>query len=249
MAQEAAWLCHFPQCLQSYDSEPELFVHFKSEHDLDVMPEEKTFASHAQFEVWFTALQARTQTSFTCSQSWPSKAGWHIQWRCARSARRGESTLGAPLQRDIRSKPSIKLKQYCTCLIEECQRSDGSVLVNWTPLHNHWVSPTDLRSMPLSADTRAFVSTLINLGMTDKAILRVVQADVFRWENRDQFDQVVTRDLLLTMQDLRNAKRLQSRQMDADDTLSFDRMIRLLMLQNNSPVIFYKSPGPIHTHP
>jgi hypothetical protein len=207
MTHNGGWRCHMPQCLESCDSENVLFVHLKAIHDLDFTPETKTFSSRADFDVWFSSFKAQSQTSFTRSQDWKNGLGHHVVWRCGRSARRGEPLAAVKptiatesTTRTNRSKPSMKLDHYCTCSIEECERPDGSMLVHVASFHNHWLSPTDLRSTPLSTDTRSFVATLIHLGLTDKAILRAVQADVFRWENRDEFDEVVTRDLLLTMQ-------------------------------------------------
>jgi hypothetical protein len=148
-----------------------------------------------------------------------------------------------PLLRPVRGKPSIKLESSCTCCVHTVKHPNGSVVADITSLHSHWINVTDLRSSSLSPDTHSFVASLLSIGLGDKAIMRLVQADIFKWDRRDEFDDVVSRDSLLSAQDIRNIKRLNSPQLHSCDTTSFDMMVRALMLEDDSPVLFYKSPG------
>lgn len=92
------------------------------------------------------------------------------------------------------------------------------------------------------------MSGLVAVGLGDKAIMRLVQGDLLKWDRRDDFDRVASRDTLLSKQDIRNARRLNSKQLHADDTTSFDLMVRALIAIEDSPVIFYKAPGESARH-
>jgi hypothetical protein len=157
------------------------------------------FASNEEFEAWFEVHAVSTRTSFTKDQSWPSAEGYHVTWRCDRSARRGHSAP-APEVRPARGKPSIKGQSACTCTVKTTTYADASVLVSVTSLHTHWRGVNDLRNSSLSSDTKSFVANLVSIGLSDKAIMRLNQANVLTWERRDDFDISVTRDILLTRQ-------------------------------------------------
>jgi hypothetical protein len=172
-----------------------------------------------------------------------------VVWRCSRSARRGGVPAPPPCSRPDRGKLSVKLETFCTC----CVRVTTSVLrstvtARVSTLHTHWVSPSDLSSSALSQATRDLVSGLVAVGLGDKAIMRLVQGDLLKWDRRDDFDRVASRDTLLSKQDIRNARRLNSKQLHADDTTSFDLMVRALIAIEDSPVIFYKAPGESARH-
>jgi hypothetical protein len=184
--------------------------------------------------------EASTDTRFLRLQAWPTADGDKETWRCNRSWREADSDQ---FERPNRSIPTIKLGTQCVCTLETTISPDGIVTCCAYPLHNHWVSPSDLRSRQLSAETRTFVSSLSAMGLSDNAIIAMVRGDVLSWENRNEFDSACTRDTLLTKQDIRNVKRLQFQQLDPCDTTSFEMMIRRLQAQEDGPVRFYKGPG------
>jgi hypothetical protein len=157
------------------------------------------FGSNEEFEAWFEVHKAATRTSFTQDQSWSSEEGEHVIWRCDRSARRGSSAL-APVVRPDRGKPSTKCQSACTCTVQTITHDDASVFVSVICLHTHWRGANDLRNSSVSPDTKSFVANLVSIGLSDKSIMRLNQADVLTWERRDEFDSCVTRDILLTQQ-------------------------------------------------
>jgi hypothetical protein len=198
------------------------------------------FTAYSEFDVWRAKYEATTCTTFLRSQDWPTLEGHRETWRCNRSWRQAGGDL---FQRPNRSKPSIKLETHCVCTLDILVSSEDVVTCRAFPLHNHWVSPSDLRSRRLSAETRSFVNNLSAMGLSDNAIISMVRGDVLSWENRDEFDTACTRDILLTKQDIRNVKRLQSQQLDPCDTTSFEMMVRRLQAQEDGPVRFFKGPG------
>jgi hypothetical protein len=200
------------------------------------------FDCQHDFDTWFTIHKAATHTSFAKDQGYDSAGGYYTTWRCTRSARRGE-VAADPVIRSLRGKPTIKLEAACTCTVRTCKHVDGSVRAEITGLHTHWRSATELRNSRLSPDTNSFVASMLAIGLGDKAIMRLVQADVFKWERRDDCDTAVSRDSLLSTQDIRNIRRLNSPQLHSCDTTSFDMMVRVLILEENSPILYYKSPG------
>jgi hypothetical protein len=146
--------------------------------------------------------------------------------------------------RTNRGKPSVKLDSYCICTLTTHEFTvDGSVTASVFPVHNHWIAPRDLRNASLSAGTRALLSSLVSIGLDDNAIMRMVQTDVLEWQHRNDFDQSVTRDNLVSKQDIRNAKRVHTHQHHSCDTTSFDMMVRELLMHDDGPVLFYKGPG------
>jgi hypothetical protein len=200
------------------------------------------FDCQHDFDTWFTIHKAATHTSFAKDQGYESSEGYNTTLRCTRSARRGE-VAADPVIRPLRGKPTIKLEAACTCAVRTCKHFDGSVRAEIIGLHTHWRSATELRNSRLSPETNSFVASMLAIGLGDKAIMRLVQADIFNWERRDDCDTAVSRDSLLSTQDIRNIRRLNSPQLHSCDTTSFDMMVRALILEENSPILYYKSPG------
>jgi hypothetical protein len=205
-----------------------------------------TFETDKQFHVWKQALEAQSHSQYGKRRGTRRNKRSTVEtYTCVTDGLPRYQGDGA---RPLRSKPSVRLGSHCLSQIQKTTHEDGTIMVLFIPVHtSHSIDPfISIHRQSLSSTTKTAMRTMIEAGQSTTTILNEVRGAAISRLHRDRFDAVVHRDHFVTRQDMTNLCTLdleRGLRKHLDDTFSLHLWVTQLMLEPDSPVVYYKPPG------